>query len=53
MSDPIFILMDYIIYFLDKIEKIYGKEKKEVNIELRNLYTIWEDEEEFVLIGDY
>ena len=44
--DVVFILLDKIIELVEKIYNWSEKEKKEINIELGNLYTIEEEEEE-------
>ena len=44
--DVVFILLDKIIELVEKIYNWSEKEKKEINIELGNLYRIEEEEEE-------
>ena len=59
--DVVFILLDKIIEVVEKIYNWNKKEKKEKSIELGNLYTIKEEEEEdencfreeFILVQSY
>tara|TARA_Y100001970_G_C14239975_1_gene864284 strand:+ start:2823 stop:3020 length:198 start_codon:yes stop_codon:yes gene_type:complete len=44
--DTVFILIDKIIELIEKIYKWNEKEEKEINIELGNLYTIEEVDED-------
>ena len=44
--DAVFILLDKILELVEKIYSWSEKEKKEKSIELGNLYTIEEEEEE-------
>ena len=44
--DALFILLDKLLLAFDYIGNYFKEEKKEVNIELGNLYTIYEEGEE-------
>ena len=43
--DALFIILDKFLLAIEYIEKYFNEEKKEVNIELGNLYTIYEEDE--------
>ena len=44
--DALFLILDKFLNVIEYIEKYFKEEKKEVNIELGNLYTIYEEDEE-------
>ena len=44
--DALFIIFDKFLNVIEYIENYFRMEKKEINIELGNLYTIYEDDEE-------